>query len=1083
MRALAIGIVFFVGISGWAQCPIPDFSLASTGCLNQNFYVQDNTTGATSFEWDFCSGDIELTPNSDIAVSNTLLFRTRSIRVVKNSGNWYGFTIDQASSPNRLIRFNFGASLLNNPAVTDLGNPSGLLNGAFDFQMYFEAGNWYALVANSGGNTILKLTFGSSLDVTPTIQDLGSFGVLETPNGITIVNDNGSLMAFVANGTSVATSKIVRLDFGTTINNTPSAASFTVTGGSTLRGISIVRECDRWFGLVTSYQNGRVYWLDFVDGITDAPQSGEMISGYSFPSSISIVVDGGNYFALTQSAIGPLYRLSFGTSIIDKIATNQNLGSFGITQNFATEWVKENSNWYGFSIDLGNRRLIRYTFPTTCDAAVSVYSGITPPVNNYTTDGTKRISLAATNAMGAFNTMSKTIAISTSTSPDIAFTSQNICVNHDINFTSQNISGNITGYDWDFGDTNSSTDPNPIHQYSSSNEYIVELEVTASNGCTNLIRQPLTTYAEPVADFTTPSVSPVCTNQNFVFDNTSVFNAGYVPTWEWRVNGSVITTNEDLSYTFLNTSNHEIRLKASIPGCENEMIKNINSLVDGPTPDFSFAGQCEEEDVTFTNNSTGTISGYFWDFDDSQNSTDPNPTHIFSDAGIFDVTLTASNAAGCNNTVSNQVTIYTAPQVNFAPSLPPFSCNGTPTLFNDLTPNPTDSNIASWAWNFGDAGSSQNTSTLRNPQHTYENAGGYNVSLLVTTNFFCSATIQLPVIISQSPVANFNNTFLCEDVVVHFSDASTGTIDSWDWVIGSTVYTTQNPTHTFVNSGNTNATLTVTASNDCIHSFNTAIVVPAKLTPDFSVSRNCTEQQTLFTDITNATADPVSSHSWNFGGLGTASGSPATFTFLNTGNVNVTLNLTTQTGCEYPVLKAVNIGSPPQSNFTTSPETGSPPLIVEFTNTSTGSITYLWNFSDLSTSTQVSPSFTFEDVGEYEVSLIAYNAFDCSDTTYHEILVSPITGLEQDGNFYFEPPYPNPGNGNLFLGWTALQPGNLSVTVLDIFGRTILASDLLSAAGHNETVISLSGLKAGVYFMQMRLGERKKTFRVTVNPE
>jgi PKD repeat protein len=297
------------------------------------------------------------------------------------------------------------------------------------------------------------------------------------------------------------------------------------------------------------------------------------------------------------------------------------------------------------------------------------------------------------------------------------------------------------------------------------------------------------------------------------------------------------------------------------------------------------------------------------------------------------------------------------------------------------------------------------------------------------------------------------------------------------------VYTTQNPTHTFVNSGNTNATLTVTASNDCIHSFNRTIVVPAKLTPDFSVSRNCTEQQTLFTDITNATADPVSSHSWNFGGLGTASGSPATFTFLNTGNVNVTLNLTTQTGCEYPVSKAVNIGSPPQSNFTTSPETGSPPLIVEFTNTSTGSITYLWNFSDLSTSTQVSPSFTFEDVGEYEVSLIAYNAFDCSDTTYHEILVSPITGLEHDGNFYFEPPYPNPGNGNLFLGWTALQPGNLSVTVLDIFGRTILASDLLSTVGHNETVISLSGLKAGVYFMQMRLGERKKTFRVTVNPE
>lgn len=1001
MRAFVVGIVLIVGVRTWAQCPVADFSVPATACIDQNLLMQNTSSGATSFEWDFCSGDLALTPNTDIAASNSLLFRTRSIRVVKNLNNWYGFTIDQADSPYRLIRFNFGTSLQNTPVISDLGNPSGLLNGSYDLQMYTENGNWYALVANSGANNILKLNFGSNLDATPTIQNMGSFGELKTPNGIFLIQDNGVLAAFVTNETNVGAAQITRLDFGTSINNVPVATSFSINGASTLRGISIIRECDRWFGLVTSYGNGKVFWLDFNNGLGQVPQTGEItfFTSFNFPAGISIINDGSEYFSFVQSAVGPLYRLSFGASIIDKSGTGQDMGNFGISENFATEWVKENSDWYGFSMDLANRQLMRYTFPTMCDATLPVYSGLSPPLNAYALSGARKISVKATNLLGEWSSTSKTITVFSSSSPDITFTSLNICANNNILFASENVSGDIATYNWNFGDANTSSSANPTHQYTASGEYYIQLNVTSNNGCQNFTYDTIKVYYPPIAAFTLPPGS-ICTGNEFIFVNTTSDDFDGNLSYQWLVNAQPVSTMRDMMYALTLVGSNDITLRTSIPGCTDEVTQTILNVMEGPSPDFSFAGQCEDENITFTNSTSGTVSGYFWNFGDGQNSTNVNSTNIFSNPGAYNVTLTASNVAGCNNTLTKSLTIYSKPQVVFFALAPPFSCNGTSTQFNDLTPNPTDSNLSSWQWNFGDAGSSQNTSSVKNPQHVFDNAGNYDVSLTVFTNFLCSSSLQLPVTISQTPVADFNYSPACEDVPVNFSDVSIGTINSWDWQIGSSFYSIQNPTHTFINSGSTNATLTVTANNNCIGSVSKPIVVPAKLIPDFAVSKNCVTQQTLFTDLTNSTADPVSSYNWNFGGLGTALGTPVNFTFNSIANVNVTLTLTTQTGCVHQVTKPVNILESPQAGFTASPDTGGPPLAVQFTNTSVNATSYLWTFNDgsNSTSTQVSLLFAYQNLGQYQADLTAFNAQNCSHTFSKTIYVlTPVVDVAVSG--------------------------------------------------------------------------------------
>jgi PKD repeat protein len=148
--------------------------------------------------------------------------------------------------------------------------------------------------------------------------------------------------------------------------------------------------------------------------------------------------------------------------------------------------------------------------------------------------------------------------------------------------------------------------------------------------------------------------------------------------------------------------------------------------------------------AAFTDSSTGYIDSWSWNFGDGGTSTSQNPTHAFSVAGVYSVSLICTGAGGSTTT--------TKPAYITANALPPppvadFSAlplsGNAPLLvsFTDLSTNtPT-----SWSWNFGDLG----TSALQNPTHTYALAGTYTVSL-VGTNAGGSDTETKPAYITAS---------------------------------------------------------------------------------------------------------------------------------------------------------------------------------------------------------------------------------------------------------------------------------------------------------------------------------------------
>lgn len=978
------------------QSPIADFSVSLLPCLDQNIDVSNTSTNADLFEWDFCLDDFKtLSSNIDLATV-TGLNGGFGYRIVEDDGSWFGFVVSQ--STHSIIRLDFGDSPTNTPAVVDLGNPGNTLLFPQGIDLYKNNGVWFAFVGYNDNNYgLVRLDFGGSLINSPSAVNLGNFGVTGRFWDLKIIKQAGDLILVIIERN---TGSIIRVNYRDSFLNSITIPTHVfntgpIPGAALTPGIDVAKKGANWFVFLTSSSN-KIYQVSFGSNIlgsagVDATYG---FSGITNPFRIRLAQEGSNYFAMVsnQSAAMALIDLKD----LDIANPPVEVAVSGLPQLLAVDIIR----YQGKSIvqGVGNvtNKLKQLLFESACGASTGFSKQVNPNPVSYTSPGLKKIELKAFNSgSGEYAIAAQQITVSALTAPDISFTSQNSCANHDINFTSQNTSGDITDYNWNFGDMNTSMLQDPTHQYVAAADYPVSLQVTSSNGCNNLVRDTITIYNEPIANFNLPATSPICTNQDYLFTNTSTFDPGSNPSWQWEVNTIPVSSDQDLTYAITSPVQQDIKLIASIPGCTHEITQSILTVEEGPQANFTFSNGCQDTSIAFTNTTTGTVTGYVWDFGDGNMSMQTNASNTYTAYGPFDVTLHATNAVGCVNTSVQEITIYSKPQPDFSLDLPPFSCNGTPSQFNDLTPGPPDSNLDTWAWSFGD--SQNGTSTIKDPQYTYLLSGDYNVSLDVTTNFGCSASTQKLITITESPSANFSFTPACVNQATTFTPTSTTGINSWQWKIGTATYNQQTPTHVFGTSNTFNAELTTIQNNGCVAVLSKQVTVPVPTTPNFSSANNCAQQNTVFTDLTPSGSDLVVSRAWQFGTLGTGTGPTTSFMFPAAGSYPTKLTVTNESGCSYIISKNVSISNSPIPTFTATPLVGTVPLTVQLVNTSTNVASQLWSVNDpaSSTSTASSAQFLFNELGQYVVDLTVTNPEGCSATSSKIIsVIVPSLDLE-----------------------------------------------------------------------------------------
>jgi parallel beta-helix repeat protein len=196
--------------------------------------------------------------------------------------------------------------------------------------------------------------------------------------------------------------------------------------------------------------------------------------------------------------------------------------------------------------------------------------------------------------------------------------------------------------------------------------------------------------------------------------------------------------------------------------------------------------------VAFTDTSTGTPTSWSWDFGDGTTSPDQNPTHTYSTAGNYAVSLKVTNNAGSNTTTKTDYVIVLTPAPAEIP-VADFSSNitsGNKPLTVAFTDTSTKSPTA-WNWSFGDGTSS----IEQNPTHTYFAAGTYTVNLTVSNgNGTASKLAKITVLSGQSipvfpgytnPSTDPNHDGLYEDIngngILDFDDVVAYN-DNMDWI-------------------------------------------------------------------------------------------------------------------------------------------------------------------------------------------------------------------------------------------------------------------------------------------------------------
>lgn len=221
------------------------------------------------------------------------------------------------------IDFNLRSLPASSPVLPDLGiKPAGAA-------MVADNGQWYTFITSQSGNTLLRLDYGNSPLNTPVKTTVGSYGTDNQLQGIDIIKDNSaqSWYGFAVNGT-----QLIRLAFGSSLTNTPTATTINLsTQLAAPHQISLQKFGTTWVGFIAN-RDGAITRLVFNGGLAQTPTVYNLpINNYYSPSYFALHQQNGNWYMLVCNyTSGAISRVNFGTNIQQNNPTVADLGNFGV---------------------------------------------------------------------------------------------------------------------------------------------------------------------------------------------------------------------------------------------------------------------------------------------------------------------------------------------------------------------------------------------------------------------------------------------------------------------------------------------------------------------------------------------------------------------------------------------------------------------------------------------------------------------------------------------------------------------------------------------------------------------------------
>lgn len=444
------------------------------------------------------------------------------------------------------------------------------------------------------------------------------------------------------------------------------------------------------------------------------------------------------------------------------------------------------------------------------------------PSHTYLTPGNYVISLTVLSPTSCDSTITRNVFVINS--PLANFSTANVCFGLNTNFNDLSVApagSSVVNWNWDFGDSDSISIQNPVHNYISPGFYNVSLKVIDTFGCSSMIVKTTQVYAIPAANF---SNSKTCSNYNILFTDSSNVIGSTISTWNWNFGDA--TGNSSLqnpTHLYPTSASYPITLSiTSSQGCSDTLIKYV---IIEQTPNFTIKALsgCLTSVTSFLYQpiGLGTINpGYSWDFGDSTFAFQSNPLHLYVNTGSYIVSLSVTDLNnGCSSTVKDSLEIYGLPKAEFTSNN---SCINDTIHFTDLSLDPNGF-ITNWNWKIG----TYTNSTIQNPIFIPTISDSFPVKLVITNNIGCKDSVIHYAQTFSLPHVNFSATpiYGAPPLEVQFTNNSDFGTNTWNFGNGSLPVSTQNPLYIYQDTGSFTVKLIVDDVHGCVDSSNTLIRV------------------------------------------------------------------------------------------------------------------------------------------------------------------------------------------------------------------------------------------------------------------
>ncbi len=398
----------------------------------------------------------------------------------------------------------------------------------------------------------------------------------------------------------------------------------------------------------------------------------------------------------------------------------------------------------------------------------------------------------------------QTITITNTTNPcsglNANFTTTHL-TNGNVQFIPADTAAGVVHY-WHFGDGTVSTNNDPTHAYTSSGLYHV-CQYVYYAGVTNCI-DSFCTNVQANASGCIANFSHQSYGTNGIYFTNLSTSTDSIISYRWTFGDSATGTFKNGTHIYAHSGTYYVCLYIySLHGCSStycDSITVIGNPCNGLSANYTYT-YTQSGGVHFAG--TTTIAGVtnLWTFGDGTTATTFDPTHYYTQAGVYTVChIVTIPGTLCSDTSCQSVQgtgVGTSCHANFTDSA--YANNLSTIIFTNHSSS-TDS-IVSYVWNFGDGASS----TYSNIYHTYTHTGAYYVCLTITsangcTNTYCDS-VHVGHAITTVCHASFTYTIdSCQRVT--FTSTSTGDLSFLRWIYGDgTTDTLSNPTHVYAQGG------------------------------------------------------------------------------------------------------------------------------------------------------------------------------------------------------------------------------------------------------------------------------------------